>query len=204
VAIAEIAPVDIERGGAGGQTPAMTIPSAAADAAVPRDAVSPHGARRAILLGGLITGALDITAAFLLAGSFGVGPVRVLHGIAEALIGPSSHQGGAATAALGLLMHFSIATFWTAVFYAISRRLPALVERPFVFGPLYGAIVFILMYRVAIPLVVALNALYLAEYDKGIPPLRWRMLVIHLVCVGLPIALSVRRFGPPPGRSPAS
>ena len=33
---------------------------------------------------GVITGALDITAAFLLAGSFGVGPVRVLHGIAEA------------------------------------------------------------------------------------------------------------------------
>jgi hypothetical protein len=182
----------------------MTIPPSAADAAVPHAAASPPTATRAILLGGLITGALDITAAFLLAGSFGVGPVRVLHGIAEALIGPSSHQGGAPTAALGLLMHFSIATFWTAVFYALSRRVPALVERPLVFGPLYGALVFILMYRVAIPLVVALNALYLTDYDKGIPPLRWRMLVIHLVCVGLPIALSVRRFGPAPRRSASS
>jgi hypothetical protein len=60
------------------------------------------------------------------------------------------------------------------------------------------------MYRVAIPLVVALNGLYLTTYDKGIPPLRWRMLVVHLVCVGLPIALSVRRFGPAPRRPAAS
>jgi hypothetical protein len=181
----------------------MTVPSHADvdAAAAPRATQASPTARRAILLGGLIAGALDITAAFLLAASFGVGPVRVLHGIAEALIGPASHRGGAATAALGLLTHFSIATFWTAAFYALSRRFPVLVERPFVFGPLYGALVFILMYRVAIPLVVALNALYLTEFDKGIPPLRWRMLLVHMVCVGLPIALSVRRFGPAPRRA---
>ena len=157
-------------------------------------------ARRAILIGGLIAGALDITTVFVLAGLHGVGPVRIFHGIAEALIGPASQRGGAATAALGLLMHFSIATFWTAVFYFLSRRFPVLVERPLVFGPLYGALVFILMYRVAIPLVLALNALYLTEFDPTIPPLRLRQLFVHLVCVGLPIALAVRRFGPPPRR----
>ena len=95
-------------------------------------------------------------------------------------------------------MHFSIATFWTAVFYFLSRRFPVLVARPLVSGPLYGALVFILMYRVAIPLVLKLNALYLAEFDPTIPPLRLRQLVVHLVCVGLPIALAIRRFGPPP------
>ncbi|HEX4439480.1 MAG TPA: hypothetical protein VH854_05380, partial [Thermoanaerobaculia bacterium] len=73
-----------------------------------------RSARRAILIGGAITGVLDISAAFLLAGLHGFGPVRVLHGIAEGMIGPASQAGGAATAALGLLMHFSIATFWTA------------------------------------------------------------------------------------------
>jgi hypothetical protein len=179
-------------------------PSLAAPAA-PRDAPSAprRSARRAILLGGLITGALDITAAFVLAGLRGIGPVRIFHGIAEALLGAASQRGGAATAVLGLLMHFSIATFWTALFYFLSRRLPILVERPWVFGPLYGALVFILMYRVAIPLVLALNALYLTEFDPTVPPLRLRQLVVHLVCVGLPIALAVRRFGPPPRRPAA-
>ncbi|HEX4441844.1 MAG TPA: hypothetical protein VH854_17345, partial [Thermoanaerobaculia bacterium] len=100
-----------------------------------------------------------------------------------------------------LLMHFAIATLWTAAFYVLSRRVPALVAHPFVSGPLYGALVFILMYRVVLPLVVVLNSLYLTDVDKTLPPLRWRMLLVHLVCVGLPIALSVRRFGPVPRRT---
>ena len=180
----------------------MSSSPVAPAASDPAPAPPPRSARRAILLGGLIAGTTDITAAFVLAGLHGVGPVRIFHGIAEALIGPASQRGGAATAALGLLMHFAIATFWTAVFYLASRRFPVLVARPLVFGPLYGALVFVLMYRVAIPLVLALNALYLAEFDPAVPPLRVRQLVVHLLCVGLPIALAVARFGPPPRRAP--
>ena len=183
----------------------MTTPAAASDAPLAAAPTRRIGsARRAILFGGLITGALDISAAFFLAGTKGVGPVRVLHGIAEALIGPASQGGGGATAALGLLMHFAIATSWTAAFYLLSRRYPALVEHPAVSGPLYGALVFILMYRVVLPLVVAVNALYLTAPDKTLPPLRWRMLVVHLACVGLPIALAVSRLGPPPRRAAAA
>ena len=198
----EMAPVAIERAHRDSQTRVMSSPAALPGAAHPA-APPRRSAARAVLLGGLICGTLDITAALLLAGSHGVGPIRVFHGIAEALVGPASHRGGIATAALGLLMHFSIATFWAAAFYAVSRRIPVLVERPFVSGPVYGALVFVLMYRVAIPLVVALNALYLTEFDRGIPPLRWRMLLVHMVCVGLPIALAVRRFGPAPGETAA-
>jgi len=184
------------------QTLAMTTAAAStASGSSARETPAPPGARRAIFIGGAVTGALDITAACILAGLRGFGPVRVFHGIAAALIGPASQSGGAASAALGLLMHFSIATFWTAVFYFLSRRIPALVEHPFVSGPLYGALVFILMYRVVLPLVTVVNTLYLTDVDKTLPPLRWRMLLVHLVCVGLPIALSVRRFGPAPRRA---
>jgi hypothetical protein len=158
-------------------------------------------AARAIVAGGLLCGTLDIGAAFLLAGSKGISPVRVLHGIAEALVGPASHRGGAATAALGLLMHFGVAFAAAAVFYASSRKFPALVRWWVPAGLLYGAAVWITMYRVVIPLTVAVNALYLTEFDRGIPALRLRQLLVHLLCVGLPIAFAVRTLG---GTTPAA
>ena len=159
----------------------------------------PRSPRKAILLGGLICGVLDISSAFFFAWSLRkIPPARVLQGIAEAVLGPASHRGGAASAALGLLMHFSIAFFWTAVFYLLSRRFPVLTKWAVPAGLVYGAVVWIVMYRVVIPLVPILNSLYLTEFDRSIPRLTLRQLLIHLVCVGLPIALSVRRFAPAP------
>ena len=147
---------------------------------------------RTILWGGLICGTLDIGAAFVFAGRRHVGPIRVLQGIAEALLGPASQRGGTPTALLGLLMHFGVALGWTAVFYGLSRRLPILVRRPVPSGLIYGAVVYLVMYRGVIPLTIALNSLYLTEFDRALPPLGIRGLAIHLLCVGLPIALTVR------------
>ena len=59
----------------------------------------------AILWGGLICGALDITAAFVVYGSFGLKQVTLLQGIAAGLLGPRSFEGGLPTAALGLFCH---------------------------------------------------------------------------------------------------
>jgi uncharacterized membrane protein YagU involved in acid resistance len=155
--------------------------------------------RKAVLLGGLICGTLDISSVFFLAWWLRkIPPESILQGIAEAVLGPASSRGGAASAALGLLLHFSIALFWTAMFYLLSRRFSFLIERPVPSGLVYGALVWIVMYRVVIPLVPILNSLYLTEFDRSIPRLTLRQLLIHLVCVGLPIALSIRRFAPAP------
>jgi len=89
-------------------------------------------AYRAILWGGLIVGALDITAAFVNSGLRGVGPLRVLRSIASGLLGAEASKGGLATAALGALLHFFIATVATAVYYAASRKLKLLVQQPIV------------------------------------------------------------------------
>ena len=56
----------------------------------------------AILWGGLAAGVLDITAALVVYGAFGLRPQRLLQGIAAGLLGPKSFDGGIATAALGL------------------------------------------------------------------------------------------------------
>ncbi|HEY1250644.1 MAG TPA: hypothetical protein VGH97_05605 [Thermoanaerobaculia bacterium] len=178
--------------------------AAAPDASAARPSLMPPGrTRKAIVWGGLLCGVLDIAAAFVLSWKLArVGPIRVLQGIAEALLGPASYQGDGAAAALGLLTHFGVAFFWAAVFALLCRRFPQLL-RPSVPAVLvalvYGAVVWIVMYRVVIPLVPVVNALYLKTFDRTIPKLRFRQVVVHFLCVGLPIALAARKAACPTG-----
>src|SRR5258706_10539516 len=96
-----------------------------------------------ILIGGLSAGVLDITSAFINSGLRGRSPVWVLQSVAGGLLGRNSFQGGLKTAALGLALHFFIATTWAAVYYAASLKLPLLTRQAFVCGPLYGIAVYL-------------------------------------------------------------
>ena len=90
----------------------------------------------AILLGGLIAGTLDISYACIF--SYirrGASPVRVLQSVASGALGRISFDGGARTAALGLVFHFLIATIAAAVYYLASRPLRFLVTWAYIFGP---------------------------------------------------------------------
>ena len=141
-----------------------------------------------ILWGGLIAGTMDITAAILTYKiRNNVPPIRILQGVASGLLGTSSYGGGAKTAALGLFLHFMIAFIWTAVFYAASRKMPWLIQHAVIVGIFYGMFVQQFMQQVLLPL---------SAFHK--PPFSLSGLVIglitHIVCVGLPIALSVRHF----------
>jgi len=145
-------------------------------------------AYRPILLGGLIAGTLDILAAFVSSGLRGVSPTQVLQAIASGLLGADSFKGGFATAALGLILHLFIATTATAVYYAASRKLKALVEQAIVFGLVYGVAVFVFMNFIVLPLSAV----------PFKPPHTLDAIVtgvlILMFCVGLPIALVVRRY----------
>jgi hypothetical protein len=145
----------------------------------------PSGKRSAGLaigVGGLIVGTLDLTQAFILFGR------RVPLVIAAGLLGRPALQGGAATYALGVLLHFFIAFSATAVYYAASRRLAFLKENPLVCGLFYGMAVELVMGYVVLPLS--------ALQDRGPYELHdvLQGLIVHMVVVGLPIAYSVRRF----------
>jgi len=158
-----------------------------------------RSAGRAILWGGLICGVLDISSAVIISIANGGSPVRMLQGIAGALLGPVTFQGGAATAALGLAMHFGVAFTATAVFYWLSRRFPVMVEWAVPAGLLFGVVWLLVMYRGVIPLTAALRSVYLSNYVKRPLPALWPLpLLVHMTCVGLPIALAVRHFGPRP------
>ena len=145
---------------------------------------------KAIFWGGLIAGALDITAACLTAWfRASVTPVRVLQSVASGLLGSAAYSGGTKAAALGLALHFLIATIWTIIFYVASRKLRFLIVRPEVWGLIYGVVVYAIMNFVVIPLSQVPPA-------RTPPTLTSRAigLVIIMFCIGLPIALIVRRF----------
>jgi hypothetical protein len=130
---------------------------------------------------------MDITAAFVVYGHFGLKPRPLLQGIAAGLLGPQSFQGGWPTAVLGLFLHFVIAFGAATTYVVASRAIPALLRHAIVFGPLYGIAVYFFMNRVVVPLSAA------RKY-----PFSFKMMVIgvviHIFCVGLPIALTARHY----------
>ena len=143
-------------------------------------------ALRTIAITGLIVGAMDITAACIQAMSRGVTATRLLQFVASGLIGPKAFQGGAATAALGLGLHFVIAFSLVAVFYAASRRIAFLRQRAVLSGVIYGLIVFGFMNLIVLPLSAAKPRHSLTGDLIQIG--------IHMFVIGLPTALLVRRF----------
>jgi len=138
----------------------------------------------------LVAGTLDLSAAFIVSWvRAGVSPVRVMQSVASGLLGAVAFTGGASAAVLGVAAHFFIATVWTAVFYFASRRLRFMVDSSIVSGLLYGVAVYVFMNFVVIPLS--------AVPPRATPvPLSGRIigLLVIMFCIGLPIALIVRRY----------
>jgi hypothetical protein len=144
---------------------------------------------RAIFWGGLACGVLDISVALVVYGLMGTSPMVLLHFIASGALGMRSFYGGAPTAALGFFFEFVISTSAAAVYVTASRVLPVLVERPLICGPAYGVAVYYLM-----------NLLVVAHSAAPQQPFSLRQMIvgviIHICCVGTPIALAASRFAP--------
>jgi hypothetical protein len=154
-------------------------------------------ALKPILYAGMLVGVLDITAACINARVLaGVTPPHVLQSVAGGLMGRGTYNGGFATAALGLAMHFTMALIVAAIFYALTRRfcLPKRLLGVVAVGILYGAAVFAVNNFATAPFLSWIRSLYLHTPILFKPPMGWPQLVIHLFCVGLPIALVMRQY----------
>ena len=137
-----------------------------------------------VLAGGLVAGTLDITYACVYWGiKAGVQPPRIFQSVARGLLGAASFRGGAATAALGLALHYFIATSMSVVFYLVARRVRALREHPITLGAAYGLVLYGMMTYVVVPLSRAGGG---GGGDK-----LWIALsiVVHMFLIGVPIAL---------------
>jgi hypothetical protein len=131
---------------------------------------------RAILWGGLAAGVGDSVLALLL---YRVSLVVIYQSIASGVLGRDAYRGGLAAAALGLVLHFFIATTAAAVYVGGSRRLSLLARRPVPCGLAFGVAVYFFMKYLVLPLSAV----------PRLTPFEPAAMVGHAFLVGLPIAL---------------
>lgn len=135
-----------------------------------------------VVYGGLTVFVLDGLAASANSGLRGVSPFRVFQYVASGLLGPASFEGGWATFLLGVAIHCLVAFSAAALYYLVSLKFPLLIRRAAWCGAVYGVAVYFFMSRVVVPLSAARPG-----------PFSFAQLAIHVLCVGLPIALLARR-----------
>lgn len=149
---------------------------------------SPSKTFPAIFWGGLISGIMDITSAFIIYAIRGKSPVSLLQTISSGLFGNEAYNGGLATAGLGLFLHFLIAFTAATVYHLASRNLKVLVRNAIVCGVLYGIAVFLFMHFVVLPLSAFPHKLTFTTVTL------LRQLLIHIFCIGLPISLLNKKY----------
>jgi len=145
---------------------------------------------RAALWGAAIAGTLDIVYAIVFYGlRNGIAAMRILQSVASGLLGAPAYRGGVPTALLGLALHFAIMFAIAGLFVAASRRLAPLRQHALVAGAAYGLVVYAVMNYVVLPLS--------AFPQRGTPATLVIALglLVHVVLVGIPIALCAKYRG---------
>jgi len=139
-----------------------------------------------VLGGGLAAGTLDILNAIVFWRLYnGADAAVILQSIAAGIQGKAAFAGGAASAALGLALHFLIMCAMAAVYWVACRRWPGMIARPVPAGVAYGLLTWIAMNYVIVP------------SSRALPPgfiVSWFVdgLLAHVLLVGLLFAFVAR------------
>src|ERR1700704_2449122 len=98
-------------------TPAQHVPQSQ------RAGLSSRATVSRLARAGLVTGVVDGLFSSVLSVAFYHSTVtRLFQGVASTVLGPAAFDGGMATAALGVLMHFGVAFGWSAVLLVLLDR----------------------------------------------------------------------------------
>jgi hypothetical protein len=103
---------------------------------------------RAILIGGLVAGTLDIEAAALINR---VSPVLIAHYIATGVMGREALSTGPPAAYLGVLLQWAMSVAIAAIYWFVTARMPGLRERWWLGGLFAGVVIFLVMNFVVMP-----------------------------------------------------
>jgi hypothetical protein len=140
-----------------------------------------------LLLGGAVVGTIDILYAIGFWYALrDVAPLRILQSVAAGILGRDAFTGGAATGALGLALHYVIATSIVVAYHLAGRRVRVLFERAVPLGLLYGVLVYGVMNHVVIPLSAASRPVFYAPWVLA-------SIAVHAIGIGVPSALFARR-----------
>lgn len=139
---------------------------------------------KAIPTAWLAAGTLDLADAILWARLHRRPAGRMLQFIASGLIGKRAFRGGAAAAALGVLVHYAIMLVMVTAYVMAAGQLPILKRLPYVCGPIYGIGLYLVMSRIVLPL----------RFPGPPPPFDpagiANQIFAHACLVGLPIGLA--------------
>lgn len=144
-----------------------------------------------IIVATLVCGTLDILLAVMLTLMRGKEPSAMLRFVASGPF-PQATEWGASGSALGLAVHYGLMAIMVAFFVIAARSMPALVDRPVLWGVAYGLITYVAMNLIVVPL----------RFPAAWPPKALAIgtqLFAHVVLVGLPIAFITRHYLRPSG-----
>jgi hypothetical protein len=138
----------------------------------------------------LVTGVVDgLFSSALSVYAYGSTVSRLFQGVAAVVLGPAAFDGGAATVALGVLMHVGVAFGWSAVFlllvtrWAWIRGVLRSTRGVVTVAALYGPFIWMVMSLAVIPL--------FTHRPPAITFRWWIQFFGHFPFVGIPIVASI-------------
>lgn len=148
-----------------------------------RPAIKPIDAILVTLFAAIAAGSIDLVYAASFARE-GVTMTGVMRAIASGVLGAEAFKGGASVALLGAVLHYGILWVAGAVFVLAGRVWPIVFQRPLLSGTVFGIGVFLVM-----KIVVKLSR---APFDVSSDPEQIiRNLLVHILAVGIPMALII-------------
>lgn len=148
-------------------------------------------ALRAILVGGLVAGTLDIGAAALINR---VSPVLIAHYIASGVLGTASFSAGSKAAWLGLILQWAMSVIIAAIYWWATAALPRLRDRWWLGGLLAGIVIYPVMNLIVMPFSAAPVTLH--EVIARFRPAKGAADLLAMLVFGLIVAYCARHLGP--------
>lgn len=144
----------------------------------------------AIIHGGTLAAVLwliDVMTFCYIKGLSVLAPVKTIAGGIIGMRAAYADEYAIAAVALGLVLHVSISLVMATVYVVASRTFNRLNRHPIAFGMVYGAMLYVVMNHIVVPLSAIGQRLPLGFVDSLL------CLTGHALLVGVPIALFARR-----------
>ena len=141
---------------------------------------------KTIALSTLVSGTLDILFAMILTLAFGRHIPDMLRFVASGPF-PSATEMGGGGAILGLVVHFTLMAIMAAIFVAVVRARPALLDTPWRTALAWAVITYFAMNWLVVPL----------RFHSPLPPKTLSIVTqafAHLVLVAIPMTFIARRY----------
>jgi hypothetical protein len=141
---------------------------------------------RPLALATAVCGTLDILFAVLLTLWRGREPAAMLRFVASGPF-PQATDWGASGSVLGLIVHFALMAVMVAAFVLAARNYPVLLDKPLLWGLIFGLSTYAAMNLLVVPL----------RFPVAWPPKSLAIatqLFAHIVLVGWPTAFITRSF----------